>query len=246
MEFGCSCCDYTSPKKEHVVRHINRKTSCGPGIREIIEIPTEIKCKFCNKNFKTKRNLELHEKYHCQNKEKILEEENRKLKEELEQIKKESKNVTINNNTTNNNQYNIIILNYEDTKSEVSDKTYNKLLKNSEIHKIIPNLIKHIHFNPNVPENHNIFISNKNTNNKHLQIYRNGHWEIANRESEVSNIIYDKETMLSDWTNEKKEKYPEAAEKFNEYQEQKNDFETSKLMKEEIEMLLYNNRHMTK
>jgi hypothetical protein len=51
---------------------------------------------------------------------------------------------------------------------------------------------------------------------------------------------------LSDWVSEKGEKYPEAMEKFNEYLDQKYDEDVAKLMKEEVEMLLYNNRHMAK
>ena len=56
-EFGCSVCGYVSSKKQNIIKHFNRKNSCGDGIREILIIPIEIKCKFCNKNFSTKQNL---------------------------------------------------------------------------------------------------------------------------------------------------------------------------------------------
>ena len=58
--------------------------------------------------------------------------------------------------------------------------------------------------------------------------------------------INDKETNLSDWVAEKGQKYPEALEKFNEYLEQKYDEDVSKLVKEEVELVLYNNRHLVK
>jgi len=51
---------------------------------------------------------------------------------------------------------------------------------------------------------------------------------------------------LSDWIGEKGEDYPEALEKFNEYLEQKYDDDTVKLVKEQVELVLYNNRHMIK
>ena len=142
----------------------------------------------------------------------------------------------------------IIVVNYDETMMEkLTDKTYNKILQDSEEpYQIIPSFIKYLHFNSKMPENHNVYISNKNKNNKHLQIYRNGHWEIANKTSEIDNIISDKETNLSDWVSEKGEKYPEAAERFNEYMEQKDEDDTMKLIKEEVEMILYNNRHMIK
>ena len=60
MEFSCSVCGYTSTQKEHILTHINRKKSCGPGIKEIVEIPVEIICKYCNKKFATSRTLERH------------------------------------------------------------------------------------------------------------------------------------------------------------------------------------------
>jgi ElaB/YqjD/DUF883 family membrane-anchored ribosome-binding protein len=108
-------------------------------------------------------------------------------------------------------------------------------------------LIKQIHFNPDIPENHNIYLSNRNKNNKHLSVFRNGHWEIDNKSTEIDNLISDKETNLSDWVSEKGEKYPKAKEKYNEYLEQKyDDEEMKKIMKEEVELVLYNGRHLIK
>jgi hypothetical protein len=249
MEFGCSVCEYTSTQKKDIIRHINRKKSCGPGIKEIIEIPVEIRCEYCSKNFSSVPNLRYHQKNSCKNKVDILEQ---KLKEANEQIKElkqnkvEPKNVTINNN---GNTYNIIIVNnYENTNLEkLTDRTYNKIIRDSdEAYQIIPRLIKEIHFNPDLPENHNIVLSNRNKNNKHLQVFRDGHWEIENKTTEIDNLINDKETNLSDWVAEKGEKYPEAMEKFNEYLEQKYDEDVSKLVKEEVELVLYNNRHLVK
>jgi hypothetical protein len=107
-------------------------------------------------------------------------------------------------------------------------------------------MIKEIHFNLDTPENHNICLSNRNKNNKHLQVYRNNHWEIEKKDTEIDNLINDKETNLSDWIDEKGEKYPEALEKFNEYLDQKYEADVVKLVKEEVEILLYNNRHLIK
>jgi hypothetical protein len=250
MEFGCSACEYTSSKKENVLKHFNRKKNCGPGIKEIVEIPIEIKCKYCDKNFSSSTSLNYHQKHNCKNMKNQLEEENNLLKQKIKQLQKE-KSTTINNNnqTINNQTINIIIVNnYEDTNLEkLTDKTYNKIIKDSdEVYQIIPRLIKEIHFNPNIPENHNIVLSNRTKNNKHLQVYRNGHWEMEKKDTEIDNLINDKETNLSDWVAEKGEKYPEAFEKFNEYLEQKYDDDVSKLVKEGVELVLYNNRHLIK
>jgi len=83
MEFSCSVCQYTSTKKSSVTRHINKKLSCGSGQKEIIEIPIEIKCEYCNKKFSTIHNLTRHKKEFCKQKDKAKDEEIAKLKEEL-------------------------------------------------------------------------------------------------------------------------------------------------------------------
>ena len=232
MEFGCSICEYTSSQKICVIRHINRKKSCGPGIKKVIEIPIDIICQYCNKTFSTKDNLKDHIKNNCKHKDDAKDEEIRKLKEEL----KKAKTVTINNN---NNTF-IIVNNYENTSLEkLTDKDYNKIIKNAdEIYQIIPRFIQAVHFNPNIPENHNIALSNRNKNNKHLQIYRNGHLEIVDKNTEIDNLISDKETNLSDWVAEKGDKYPEAQEKYKEYLEQKYDNEesNSKSVKDSVEL----------
>ena len=244
MEFACSVCQYTSSKKEHVVRHVSRKTPCGLGIKEIVEIPIEIKCEYCNKNFATYTSLKLHKKNNCKQKDKLKDEEIRKLKEEIKELEKRP--TTINNSI--NNTINAYVNNYEDTDMEkMTDKIYNTILKDSEeIYKIIPRLIKHIHCNPDMPENHNIRLSNRNKNNKYLEVYKNNHWEIEDKKTEIGNIISDKETNLSDWIDSKGEKYQEALEKFTDYLEQKYDEETATLIREEVELLLYNNRKLTK
>jgi hypothetical protein len=71
-EFACSVCQYTSTKRDHVERHVNKKKSCGPGIKEIIEIPIEINCEFCGKNFSTQKTLIFHLKKTCKEKTNIL------------------------------------------------------------------------------------------------------------------------------------------------------------------------------
>lgn len=252
-EFKCSVCNYQASLKGHVTRHINKKITCGAGIKEIIEIPVEIICEYCNKIFASKHNLKVHLKDRCKQKNRVKDDEIKRLKEELKNTKSTVINNTTNNdnsvNSTTNNITNIIIVNnYEDTSLEkLTDKEFNKLIKNSEeAYKIIPNLIKQLHFNGEIPENHNVYLSNKSRNNKHLSVFRNGYWEITDKESEINNIISDKETNLSDWVAEKGEKYPDAKERYNEYLDQKFDDDTIKLVKDEVEQVLYNGKHLVK
>jgi hypothetical protein len=60
MEFKCSICDYTSDRKNHVIRHISNKTSCGEGVRELVEVPINTECEFCFKTFASRIYLNRH------------------------------------------------------------------------------------------------------------------------------------------------------------------------------------------
>jgi hypothetical protein len=246
-KYQCSSCDYVSSQKAPVIRHINKKISCGSGTKEVIEIPTEIKCEYCTKKFSTEKTLAFHVKNNCYHKNDILVEKIKKLEEENKLLKERP--LTVNND---NRTINVYVNNYEDTNLEkLTDKIYNKIIKDSdEPYQIIPRLIKHIHCNPDLPENHNIRLSNRNKNNKYLEIYQDKKWSITDKKAEIGNLISDKETNMSDWIakikSEKGEKYPEALEKFNDYLEQKYDEDIATLIKEEVEVLLYNNRQLTK
>ena len=245
MEYACSICQYSSLKKQHVVSHINKKKTCGPGLREVIEIPIEMKCKYCDKDFSCLTSLNYHVKHTCKNKDDAKDEEIRKLKEENKQLKQ----VTINNSVNSVNNINIFIVNnYENTSLEkLTDKDYNKIINSSEEpYQIIPNFIKYVHFNDKIPENNNICISNRNKNNKFIGIVRNGHLEVVDKATEIDNLINDKETNISDWIIEKGSKFPVAVEKFNEYTDTKHEDDNLKLIKNEVELILYNNKHMVK
>jgi len=82
-EYSCSVCNYTSALKEHVTRHINRKKSCGQGTKEIIEIPNEICCEFCNKQFTSQPNLTFHLKNTCKKKDIVLKQKVKDLEKQL-------------------------------------------------------------------------------------------------------------------------------------------------------------------
>ena len=259
MEFACSTCKYQSDTKKNVKTHIDAKCN---GAEILIVKVDDIFCEYCNKSLNTRPSLRRHLKT-CKVKKSNLEEENKQLKEENKQLKEKTKKsenpenskklgggqINQTNNITNNiTQVNIILNNYNDTDlSKLTDKLISDLIIDAdESYKIIPNLIKHVHFDPETPENHNICLPNKNSNNKYMQVYREGQWQAAIKNTEVDNIISDKETQLGDWVTEKGKKFPEARGKYEEYLEQKYEPDIAKLIKEEVELILYNGRHMIK
>jgi hypothetical protein len=87
-EFACSICQYSSFYKVHVVKHINKIKKCGYGIAEIIEIPVDIICEYCNKAYSTKDNLNKHLKNFCKVKDSKIVEKMKKLELENKVLKK--------------------------------------------------------------------------------------------------------------------------------------------------------------
>lgn len=248
-EFYCSICKYTSNRKDFVKNHINRKTKCGNGIAQLIEIPSKICCKHCNKNFTTKRNLERHENYNCRVSLNDIKKANQTIKElqeklELAEKKLESAitpNQTINIDNSVNNI--IVVLNgYNETDvSKLTDKHFIKAINKMCLS--VPTLIKDVHFNPMIPENQNIYISN--LRNGYVMVYNadTKNWDARPKGEIIDKLINDREYDIQEWLGEG-EKYPKAMEKFNEYLDKKEDDGVQKMIKDEIELLLYNNRTM--
>ena len=223
-------------------------------------IPTNdhnIKCEYCKKNYSRIDSLNRHLKT-CKEKKKDVEEKtnllnivnmlNEQLKEQKEQNKEQQKQInelikkagmTIG---TQNIQQNIKILAYNNTDiSHLTDKDYLKCLKHSNF--CIPHLIEQIHFNPQKPENHNIYISN--LKNNYVMIYNGNKWMLNDREESIQNLIDDKESMieqkLEEWVENGKQ-YPDIMRKFNRYLEKKENDKVINKVKDEIKLMLFNNR----
>ncbi len=253
MEFACSICGYTSSKKVNVAKHINKKNPCGDGVRQIVQVPTEIVCQHCNKNFKLQKSL----KYHIDNNvcgirntsvthvvtanvvapnvvpnvdlvKQILE-----LTEKVNKLESEkAKPTTVNNYFTVNNYYNTDL-------SVLKDEDYINLIGEAEIYQLIPRFIKLLHFSSKFPQNHNICISNYTRNNKHVKLINDGVWQLTDKETQINNLIIEKEDNINEWVTGPGSRYPDTAEKFNDYIESKTE-EDIKIIKQDIELLLYN------
>ena len=231
------------------------------------------RCKFCEKNYSSNSNLSKHLKKcrekekHDNEKQDLLNlvnllnkqiEEHRiekeEYKKEKEEYKKELekrnkqideliKKTGVNIGTQNNNiQNNIQILAYNNTDiSHLTDNDYLKCLKHSNF--CIPHLIKQIHFNPEKPENHNIYISN--LKNNYVMVYDGFKWNIKDRDDSIQSLIDDKETIieqkLEEWI-ENGNKFPDIMKKFKRYIDKKENDTVLNKIKSEIKLMLFNNR----
>ena len=223
-------------------------------------------CKYCEKIYSNSSNLSKHLKkcndkiktdeanFHMQELVKVLNEHKEKLnkydlelEEKNKQINELIKKSGINNSTiTQNIQNNIKLLAYDKTDiSDLTDKDFMKCFNHNNM--CVPHLVKRIHFNPKKPENHNVFISNLKSG--YIMIYDGKKWNTYNRDEIVDDIFDDKhdilEQKIEEWVNIGKD-YPIIYHKFKRYLEKINNDTVFKKVKDELKLILYNNRTIIK
>jgi hypothetical protein len=97
-----------------------------------------------------------------------------------------------------------------------------------------------VHFNPDKPENMNIYISNMK--NKYLMVYDGKNWNIANKVEEIDKLYEEKELMLEEWLEQNKN--TEMKEKFIKYLNNKENDETLNMIKDELKLMMYNKKQL--
>jgi hypothetical protein len=276
VNYICSKCNKTFKQKGHYKAHINKKFPCDKNTSKTLnngknndDVPKmeqsfqnrndiKFKCEYCHRSYSRKPNLNKHLKTCKKKEDNSLKEELFKLllsnqeahKKEInklqEQIKQLSKTNTVNNYYTNNTQ-NIQVLAYDKTDiSHLKDKDYKKVLRRGNF--CVPNLVDAIHFNPDKPENHNIYIPNMKTG---LIMCWNGEtWDIRNREDVIDDIYDDRSNLLIDKVDEWEEigykLDPIIMIKFKRFISKMDDDIVKNKVKEEIRFLLYNKRNLLK
>jgi len=227
---------------------------------------SEFECEFCGKNFAHRQSLHRHVKKRCKKNRELTEYNDLKelvgllnnqlkqQKEELKQQKKEHKKhieilmkkTGVNIGTLqniNNTQNNIKILAYNNTDiSHLTDKDYVKILNRGS--NCIPKLLEAIHFNPKKPENHNIYIPN--IKNNYVMAWDGNNWNLHNRSSVLDEMYEDKSNILIDkieeWIEIGFKLNPIIMKKFQRFLDKKEKDEIKNGIKEEIKLILYNNR----
>ena len=222
--------------------------------------PKGIFCKYCEKEYKHKSSLSKHIKYSCtKNKDEDLKElvrllnlkmeaerndfqtERKELQKQLDtqakQIGKLMGKLEINGSFNNNTINNITLLAYRDTDvSHLTPEDYMGFYK--KVNHCVKLLIEKIHFNPEKPENMNIYISNMK--DKYMTIYDGKHWNLANKNIEMTRLYEEKEQMLEDWLESNPD--PLLKEKFARYLSNKGTDECFQYIMEDIKLMMYNRR----
>ena len=219
-------------------------------------------CEFCEKEFNFKQSYYRHLKTCKIKKEKIelnnvvellnkqLDDQNKQLEDQKNQINELIKNsgttTNITYNQQNNINTNIKLLGYRNTDiSHLSDKDFISCISHSNF--CIPHLIKKIHFDPDKPENHNIYISN--IKNNYAMLYDGDKWNLTNKDDLINEILEEKEIIieekLEEWV-EKGKQYPEIMKKFTRYLEKRENDAVLDKIKDEVKLILFNNRTLIK
>jgi len=211
-------------------------------------------CKYCGQKYKHKQSVTKHIKYSCtKNKTEDLtelvrllnlqlEHKDKQLETQSKQIDKLMDKLEINNYTQNTNSNNTInvtninLLNYKDTDtSHLTDEDYKKCLEKAS--RCVLKLIEKVHFNPDKPENMNIYISNMKNN--YMMMYKENKWNLVKKE-EMDTVYNHKEDLIIEWFNLNKE--PDLIKYFERYMNLKDDKVTSDSIQEEYKLLMFNNR----
>lgn len=237
----------------------------------------ENKCLICNKNISNKGNLIRHINNTCKikkelirKKENLLENKNKLINNrgeietaivdkdnEIKALKKTiskllekqvPQNITINNPTINNNtQNNIIVINSfgKEDLSHITEADYKKYLNN-----YFPGFIKFIekiHFDENMPSNHNLCITN--IKSKYMYIYENNNWNLTERNDIIDRLITNKYDNLIEKFDDLEEAgkiSDKVIDNFTQFQHNYNNEEAKKNTKKDVELMIYNNKNKIK
>ena len=251
--YTCNICSKNFKQKCHYRNHKNRKKKCSKD--ELIN-KNNLDCKYCDKKFTRKDSVKRHIKFNC----KVLKKQNlerkkifdklQELEEENKKLKKENKQLLLNqniHNTTNNinngtvNNITIIAHGKEDI-SEIGLKKI--LLAVSKGYSTPLKLTEAIHFNPEHPEFHNVYIPN--INNSYAMIYDGQDWKLVQKSELIDELYMDK----VDYVHDNLEEFCEVLSIYKIralkrwLKSDENDESCIKKIKKDIELLLYNKRKM--
>ena len=258
---------YDIKEKINLPQNNTMETTKNVEFHKITQNNTQIiECKYCDKVFSRKDSLTRHyktcnEKKKTDEANKCMEELVKLLNEQKEKLDKydlviEKKNQQIdelikkagisNSTITQNIQNNIKLLAYNKTDiSDLTEKDFIRCFNHNNM--CVPHLLKRIHFNRKKPENHNVLLSNLKSG--HIMLYDGKQWNTFNRDEVIDDMFDEKHDILEqkyeEWVDIGKD-YPIIYYKFRRYLEKIDNEIVMKKIKDEMKLVLYNNRNIVK
>ena len=241
----------------------NQHISCNRCINKVIRVRIlDSKCKYCEKEFKTKQNKERHEvkcpkilSWELEQKIKLVNDTLLEIKDitckniveypldALPQVpaSQQIANTINNNNTINNGTVNNIVINNfgsEDT-SYIADKQIIKALKMCKEFPL--EMIKITHFNKDKPENHNIY--KPNFKDKYVKYFNNNIWKIGDAKRIMTELYMSKMDIAEEKFDELKKYLSEITQgRFQWFLDNREEPEVMTEVLKKIAEMLYNER----
>ena len=238
----CEHCDKLFYSKKEMFVHLKNCES----YRSSFTNNGEYNCDFCNKSFNHKGNCNRHMKHHCKKKKEVevkKEDDVKKLEEtmrELEEAKKEIDKLKRSQHVTYNNNITLIAHNKQPDLSHLTDRDYLKIMDRG--FKSVPKLIEAIHFNPEKPENQNVYIPN--IKNKYAMAWDGKNWNLKSRDDILDDMYDDNSNILMEKLEEMElgNTHERIINKFKRFVNKSSDDDIKNKIKEDIKLLLYNNK----
>jgi hypothetical protein len=248
--YKCVICDKEFETKEKIFDHLNTCDFYRNEFLGIAELKS-YKCNECHKEFNHKNSYYRHKKHYCnENQEdntlkseseeiKSLKEELKLMKKEMEELRKSKSNIYNDNKTVNNN-ITVIAYNKPQDLSHLTDNDFLKIMNKG--FKSVPKLIEAIHFNPDKPENQNVYIPN--LKNNYVMVWNGKKWVLTPRKDVIDDMYEDKSNMLFEKMEELKDDSikPHVIKKFKRFMNNKESDNIKNKIKDEIKLILYNNK----
>lgn len=265
-KFPCKILTANNRKKTANNRTQKEHNSPNSSIKQPQIHKQNIKCQYCNKLFKRKYNLKIHLDTRCRIKQQIdtekrdifnellvevqelkksnqeIKDENQKLRKKINKLKKDNGKITYNNNgTVNNVTYNTIKL-VAFGKENRRELDRADIIKSLQGYATEVQLTKLLHFNDKLPEYHNVYINNMK--DKYAMVYDGEKW-ILKLKTNVIEDIYDTnkeyvEENINDFITSLNQSRINALKRWLDTDDSS---EKIKKIKEEIKMLLYNEKN---
>jgi hypothetical protein len=248
VEYKCNKCEKVFDRKSTYDYHINKKIPCD-------ELKTQ--CKFCEKDFSRKSSMKRH-MVTCKAKyEANIENQKINLDNSNCNVNVNSNKGTINNMPIENQIINITINPFLcDDMSKLTGKQKLGILK--KCYMSIPELIRQINLNQNMPENHNVYISN--IKSKYGHINDGQKWILTKVDQLLDDLVSKKKDDIEELLGEYEEELPEkvvdkirdviASLEYDPLSDEEETKDTKKKKKfkkqivDEVKLLLYNNKEI--
>lgn len=205
---NCGRCGYNTNRMSSLKTHLTKKKACEPVysnvdrlvLLEALNTPQgKDMCKgnvvlstkivpYAEIDDKETYTMQMqHDNVKLKHENAALKNANAELTSKLQTLQTSGGAASVTNNNTNN--INITHIHINNYGKENTDYITNDFLAKTieTVYHSVPTLLKHIHFNPDHPENHNVRMPNKR--DKYMQVRRNGEWKHENRKEVIGDLV---------------------------------------------------------